>query len=250
MIPSITSIGKVWPLELAREEQSYAGALCVLRTSLAELTPLSEEALSAAEQERYDRIPADRRRFSFLCGRIAAKRALTRLSPEPDFTRIDIGEGVFSQPVVRGAAFHGTQVSIAHTEGIGAAVAFPEEHPMGIDVEIVRPELERTVGSQMTAAEKEFHRQLPYAAAAGFALMWSIKESLSKVLKCGLMTPFQILEVTAIDATQPVIVSTFGNFAQYKTLSVVRGDVVLSLTLPKKTALSLDFLAAAGPLGD
>ena len=73
-------------------------------------------------------------------------------------------------------------------------------------------------------------------------MIWTIKESLSKVLKCGLMTPLHVLEIAEIDCKRPIRVSTFKNFAQYKVLSVVMGDVALSICLPKRTELDLGAL--------
>lgn len=234
----------VWDLELGREGGNFSATMCLSTAPLAELLLVRERQLTTAENARLDGIPSERRRFSFLCGRVAAKAALVRLRPGSDPAVTEIAEGVFGQPVVSGANLAGVQVTISHAEGIGGAIAFPEAHPMGLDIETVRPDLDRTIQTQMTAREMELHRALPLASSTGFALLWTIKESLSKVLKCGLMTPMAIFEANTIEASRPVFVTTFANFAQYKTLSVVRGGTVISVTLPKRTEVNLDFLVS------
>lgn len=234
---------RTWLLNLRRESLSYTGCLSLVAGTLEDLFLLRSSYLSPGESARFDSSSVERRRFSFLSGRIAAKSALKGINPALDLTAVDIVEGVFSQPVVHAPDMPGHQVTISHTAGLGGAIAFPEEHPMGLDIESVRPEGDPTIRSQMTEKEKGFHASLPFAPSTGYALVWSMKESLSKVLKCGLMAPFNILELGTMDATQTVILGSFTNFSQYKVLSVVIGDTVVSITLPKRTELDLRFLA-------
>ncbi len=213
-----------------------------MRSGLNELEPQLAQFLSPSETKRWKELPSAKRQFSYLCGRIAAKNALRRLLPSVDPRSIDIEQGVFAQPVVSSAAAHGLQVSISHTEGIAGAIAFPEKHPMGLDLETICPEEDHTIRSQLTEKEIKKHQELPYAGPVAYTLMWTIKESLSKVLKCGLTTPFSVLEIDTINYDGPVLVSTFSNFAQYKGLSVILDDLVLSIVLPKQTDLKLEFL--------
>ncbi|NOY00569.1 MAG: 4'-phosphopantetheinyl transferase superfamily protein [Verrucomicrobia bacterium] len=229
-------------LKLVRDDRTYCGSLCLNRSSLTELEPQRHQFLSPSESKRWEKIPSDERRFSFLCGRIAAKKALNRLLPSIDPTAIDIEEGVFAQPVVSSTAAHGLQVSISHTGGIAGAIAFPEKHPMGLDIETTCSGEDPTIRSQLTEKEIKIHRELPYADPLGYTVMWTIKESLSKVMKCGLTTPFSVFEIDDINSDGPVHLATFSNFAQYKALSVILNDVALSIVLPKQTDLNLEFL--------
>lgn len=233
---------QAWDLSLARETGAFVACLCLVSAPLNLLVPLRAQYLSPAEAARYDGFPADRRRFSFLSGRIAAKTAIHRLHSSGARSELEIAEGVFGQPLVRGVREEGCQVTISHTDRMGGAIAFPEAHPMGLDIESIRPESDRTIESQMNSREIALLRGLPLASSTAYALGWSIKESLSKVLKCGLMAPFSIFEIQTIDAAGPVLVSSFVNFAQYQVFSVPLADTVLSIALPKKTTLGLDFL--------
>jgi 4'-phosphopantetheinyl transferase len=230
----------VYDLNLIREDQVFKGCICLENLALPELIALRQEYLSQPELARYDQIPVDRRRFTFLCGRFAAKKALCRMRPSLDPASFHIAEGVFGQPILPSADLHGLQVGISHTDRIAVALAFAEAHPMGIDIESIREDREGAIRSQMTEREMILHRSLPCPESAGYTLLWTIKESLSKVLKCGLMTPFAVLEIDQIDAGRATWVSTFRNFPQYKTMSRIWRDEVLSITLPKRTALNLD----------
>ncbi len=231
---------KTWELRLGRETASFTAALSLVVGSLDELMPWRERYLAAEENRRWETLLAERRRFSLLAGRITAKLALARLRPNLVPAQVEIGEGVFGQPVVAKVA--GLHVTISHADGIGGAIACPAEHPIGLDLETVRPELDRAITTGLTPAEHKLHRSLPLTASVGYAALWTIKESLAKILMCGLTTPLQVLEVATIDLSHLVLVSTFSNFAQYKALTLRRGRFVLSIALPKRTEVDLDFL--------
>lgn len=229
----------VFDLNLVREDSLFQGAMCLVTLPLSELIARRREYLSETESRRYDAIPVDRRRFSFLSGRMAAKEALRRLRPSLDAWRFEIAAGVFGQPILPGVELHGLQAAISHSDRTGAAIAFPEAHPMGIDVESVCADRTGTIRSQMTPGELQFHRSLPCPECVGYTLLWTVKESLSKVLKCGMMTPFTVLEIEKISPAEGMWVSTFRNFAQYKVLSRIGEIEVLSLALPKRTELTV-----------
>lgn len=46
------------------------------------------------------------------------------------------------------------QVSISHCDAIGFSTAFPEAHPMGIDVEKISPDRTDVILSQITPTEQ------------------------------------------------------------------------------------------------
>jgi 4'-phosphopantetheinyl transferase len=236
----LTDLTKTWDLALRRPGESFSACLCLVSAPLSALAALRTEYLGPAERERYDRFPADRRRLSFLSGRLAAKAGICRLHPAAVPSRLDIVAGVLGQPVLQGDGAPGCQVTISHHDSMGGAIAFPEAHPMGLDLELPRPEADATIESQMTAREMELLRQLPLPASTARSLGWSVKESLSKVIKSGLMSPFAIYEIEGIEVTGSEFVSTFVNFGQYKAISVSRGAGVVSIALPKGTELSFD----------
>ncbi len=237
----MTEAVTVEDFRLVRETVVCRAALCRVNLGLAELIATRREFLSDEELARYDAIPVDRRRFSFLSGRFAAKRALSRLRPSLNAASFEIAAGVFGQPVLPASELHGLQVSISHTDGAAVALAFPEAHPMGLDLERFGENRDDVIKEQLTGRERILLRSLPISEAAAYMLLWTVKESLSKVLKCGMMTPFTVLEIEEVRLHQGTTwVSTFRNFAQYKALSRVRTNEILSITLPKRTELSLE----------
>ena len=90
----------VYDLNLIREDQVFQGCICLENLALPELIARRQEYLSGPELARYDQIPVDRRRFTFLCGRFAAKKALCRMRPSLDPASFHIAEGVFGQPIL------------------------------------------------------------------------------------------------------------------------------------------------------
>lgn len=175
-----------------------------------------------------------RRRHSLLSGRAAAKGALAMLEPGLDPRAVAILPGVLEQPVVTGTRAANRQVSLSHAGPLALAVAFPESCPMGVDVEVISPDRLGALESQTTPSE----RSLVLAAAGGMAedgltRLWCLKEALSKVLRCGLTVPFELLAVSRLEPDGPVHRADFENFGQYRGISMVCGRLAMALVLPR-----------------
>ncbi len=118
------------------------------------------------------------------------------------------------------------------------ALAFPRECPMAIDMETVDHDRAATVKSelQFLPEEREWIKSAAVDERAAYVLLWTVREALGKVLRCGLTCP---LELLAVDQVKPVAdglwESSYRNFSQFKCLSWMRADLVVSLTLPKMT---------------
>jgi hypothetical protein len=54
-----------------------------------------------------------------------------------------------------------------------------------------------------------------------------------------MMSPLGLYEIETVETQDRVVVSTFRNFAQYKSLSLVLGDTGLSVTLPRRSKADL-----------
>ena len=218
------------PLDFVRDEGPYR---CWLA---AQLGPVAEglvlDILSPAERARYYSFPSRRRQDSFLLGRCAAKRALAPMLARP-LPEISIGSGVFGFPVIDGGS--PKQVAISHTEAIAVAVAFPEQHPVGIDIELRRADSSCIV-EQMTQAE----RYLARSGRLDSWQLWSAKESLAKTLRAGLTLPLEVMEVASVVDRSEVNELRFKNFTQYRALSCDIGAYVLSICVPRKSALHAD----------
>lgn len=184
-----------------------------------------------------------RRQQSFLLGRYAAKLALQQALQEPDPKAIEIGRGVFEQPLVSHLSAKTPSVTISHCEETAVALAFPTGHPMGIDIEQIDPARMTTIRSQLSGVERGWACSADEISLS--TLIWTAKEALSKALTCGLMSPVEILNLSELyPLGGGMWGGLFQNFAQYKFLGWIASTSVMSVVLPKKSEAvgqSLDF---------
>jgi phosphopantetheine--protein transferase-like protein len=186
------------------------------------------------------------RKTSFLLGRHAAKKALSAYLKESDPNRIEIAFGVFTQPVVKYGCSDKPELTIAHCQDAAVAIAFQSGHPMGVDLEYIEAEKRKVFENQFTDSELNLLKCLTEVDEDSYYLLWTIREALSKALKCGLTVPFSILEVEQIvqDGAH-AYTCLFKNFVQYQARSWIDSQHVLSIALPKETQLTVNPFAAA-----
>lgn len=192
------------------------------------------------EKNHADTLSFEKRRHSYLLGRICAKFALEPLVAPQETNNIYVDYGVFQFPVVKNVQNSNIQVSISHCDNIGLALAYPEEHPLGIDIEKVDDKIIETLDTQLTSKEKNLLTENNLFTPAGHTLLWTIKEGLSKIFRTGLMMDFKTLEIKSIELTKGIYESTYTHCGQYKALSTVIGNYVCSVVLPAKTNVDLD----------
>jgi len=228
-----TSVEKI---ELHRPDRRFDAYLCLSTDNVNAGEYQINSFLSRAEQEYYAALKFQRRQFSYLIGRYCAKHALCAYLDETDATRFSIHAGVFNQPIVRHPARGNVQISISHSDEWGAALAFPEDHPMGIDIEVVKPEKNNVLQTQLTVDEQILAQVLPHPKATQLTLLWTVKEALSKTIKSGLMTPFELFELRQMQVQEMSVISTFRHFVQYKAVSFMLKNAVCSIICPGSTA--------------
>ena len=178
------------------------------------------------------------RKESYLLGRLSAKQAIAAMVGNNYPQSIFIDTGIFQFPVVRCPNMQNIQVSISHCDQIGFSIAFPEEHPMGIDVEKISIDKVNVVLSQLTEDEKKDLKT--YNNIKGFTALFSAKEALSKILRTGMMLDFKFLETEILKPKTNILECTFKHFGQYKALIYVQNEYVFSIALPKKTNVNLE----------
>lgn len=229
-------------LWLRRPESLNQGALCLCRCPLLPSERLVASLLTSEEFAYYAGVSSEKRKQSFLIGRYAAKKAVSLVSNEkPEDIRIHYG--VFKNPLISNSSTQGErlEISISHASEIGAALVFPSAHQMGIDIEKVDAAKAKVIEKEMTRKELDTLNEwsaLDYNSILTMA--WTIKESLSKSLRTGLMTPFSLFEISRVSARGGLIESTFLNFPQYKSISFKMDDFFVSLTCPKRTEMEID----------
>lgn len=203
--------------------------------------------LTAAEAQVWRRYVHARRRASFVMGRHAAKRALIAHwgRDAADMDGIGIGSGVFSQPIIQDTKGMTAELSLAHTDGVAAALVSRLGHPVGIDLERVAPERAEVIRSGSVAGDEwkglDAVRMDDTAKLFG---VWTIKEALSKILRCGLMIPFEVLEVVEVVASGSDRTGSmeclFKNFPQYRGKVWVTGEMAMAMVLPKQSRMNFE----------
>lgn len=199
--------------------------------------------LHSRECAEYANYPFERRQRTYLLGRVAGKRAAGDMLGTDDYSNLEIRRGAFTQPVLVHNSEPPTAVSIAHVDDMAVALAFPQLHPMGIDIETIDDEREAALRSQMTPAEIK-RVQSAISGVAGLSLLWSMKEALSKALRTGLTVPFSLLEVTDIEPNElNGYTARFTNFGQYRAHAWLTSQVTVAIVLPKHTTLQTSLAA-------
>jgi 4'-phosphopantetheinyl transferase EntD len=182
------------------------------------------------------------RQQTFMVGRIASRRALHILGTHPSASK-GIGIGVFGQPIPYGTDH---SLSIAHTEKFVTALAFPRGHPMGIDIERIQPEAINAVQSVLSKGEQDIINSAPQDAPFLHFLTWSARESLSKVLLCGLMSSAHVLTVKHFEQIGPNHwTGHYTHFHQWAFDAWHWDDCVFVITRPKNTRLKWSKISPA-----
>jgi phosphopantetheinyl transferase (holo-ACP synthase) len=240
--PSMNSHG-TRPLSLRRAAQEIEAVFGFVTAGEFEfLRDRAADFLSEPELRYFAGLRFERRQQSYLLGRFAAKLAAGEYLREGALKKIEVFAGVFEQPLVKYLAEDVPGVSISHCAGLAVALAFPAGHPMGIDVEGISAERVATMKSQMTARELGWAESGEAREDILCAVVWTAKEALSKVLKCGLMSPMEIMRLSDLKrGAGGAWEGLFENFAQYKSASwtaCAHVGSVLSIVLPKNSQLS------------
>lgn len=202
-------------------------------------TPHYLAYLHPNELKHYDSLQYDNKKRDFLLGRYTARKAIEALNP-PHYNRIYLDAGVLNQPIIRGQESN-LCVSISHSESIGSALVYDEATPMAIDIEKSTPQLTRVV-SYYKRNELQLCASFDLSHIEKLTLLWTIKESLSKVLRTGLTTDFGIYELESITKNDTIYQSRFKNFIQYEVSSFLYKDSVISILYPIDTILQLSSL--------
>ncbi|MEM9444385.1 MAG: 4'-phosphopantetheinyl transferase superfamily protein [Verrucomicrobiota bacterium] len=224
-------------LRLTRPDKVYDAYFAVTKATLQDLEPLSDLYLEESERAYAQSLKFDRRRASYSLGRYCGKIALGAYLDESDLQKISIKAGVFGQPVVDYLRPHDAQVSIAHTESLGAALAFSEEHPMGLDVEVIDSSRDETIAKTFTEHESVLHSKLGIDQSSAYVLIWTIKEAVAKVLRTGITTPLKIFEVKELAREGKFWISSLKNFPQYKIYSYIEEGRACSIASPYKSII-------------
>ena len=226
-------------LRLVRENSVHTVGYTIIKKELIDLYEYVK-VLHLDEIAYLNSLKYDKRKSSYFLGRISAKSALTKIIPTKiAINSFKIGFGVFQFPIIEGLPCSGFQVSITHCDDIGISMAYPEAHPIGVDIEKINPEKVDSMISMFTPEEIILVNSVLNDKASAYTLLWTVKESLSKILKTGMMIDFKYLELESFNYKNGLYIGHFKNFSQYKSFSIVLNSYVVSITCPKRTNIDL-----------
>ena len=226
-------------LVLQRADGVFPAAIAIVNQTLNELKNIRYSFLHPNELSFFETLKFARVQHSYLLGRFAAKRALFAFVENFVMTEVEIAAGIFQQPIVYLPGKGNIQLSIGHTQEMGIAIVYPESHPMGVDVELVDQEQSETIRDIVALGEQEKLQLIHSDSCKSLTILWTIKEALSKVLKTGLMTPFELFEIDNVQHQDDIVICHFVNFPQYQSLSWLAGGYAWSIVLPRKSTLDL-----------
>lgn len=198
---------------------------------------LAQTQFHPAEMARLATLQHARRRKSFVSGRLAAKAALAARFPGLDPKTLEIGSGVFDQPLIMGGAdfCQAMAVSLSHSDCFAVALVFHRGHPLGIDVDLPRTKDVPGILDGLAPNVQKMIRACDLDDHGAACLLWVARESLAKTLTTGLMTSLDIYVPASIDRINTGFEVRYANFGQYRTLIWPGARGWLALTLPNQT---------------
>ena len=90
----------------------------------------------------------------------------------------------------------------------------------------------------MTPSEIDLVQHFYLGTEVGSFLLFSAKESLSKVLRTGMMLDFQLIRIATLERVSSWFRITFASFPQYQAYTFFVKDMVYTIVLPAKTSIS------------
>ena len=112
---------------------------------------------------------------------------------------------------------------------------------MGIDIERINPKREDLLKGLILQSELDEltqHCSPIYDAKTLFTWVWTAKEALGKALCTGLTVPFPIYEIQNVAIEKGLLTATYKNFRQYKVISFIWEEAVISIALPRHTDIT------------
>lgn len=196
------------------------------------LAASKQDYLHQNELAYINSLPEQRRQYSYLQGRFVAKKALGVYLNTTNLSGIDIGYGIFHQPVIYTQGTPNTQISITHSAAYAAAIVFPENVSIGIDIEQVDPLRNWNEFMSFTAHESAIAAQINQDTNKLLTLFWTAKEALSKAIKLGFTIDAKLYEMASCRYVNGWLESTFVYFTPFKAYSWYAGDYCWSIVVP------------------
>ncbi|MBL1275220.1 MAG: 4'-phosphopantetheinyl transferase superfamily protein [Ectothiorhodospiraceae bacterium] len=230
------------PLKIHHPSSTVRSFLAILTESIyAGIEREPQNWFHPSEWSRVNALKVEKRRKEFVLGRCACKLATSAYLEEPHLEHLVINAGIFGQPILRFLSNHHPELSITHTDTVALAVASEQGCPIGLDIEKLTDRNTDFLAEHITQRDLRLLAGLTPNVNHAYFRAWTIKEALSKVLRCGITIPFALLELeppTLIDANS--FYCEYRNFPQYRCYSWSLGQYLIAIVAPRNVSLEVD----------
>jgi len=219
-------------LEFKLRQDNLMGSYAIVPTDLNDEIEIKNNYLSCHELQILRNLDHTNRVKSFCAGRLAAKKAITLLIPNYPATEISIIPGLLENPIILSNTQLNLNISISHSQNFAFAAVTSSICPIGVDTEVIsnknfKEYSELSTRTEILLTMKTFQEDELSSAAR----LWTLKESLSKAIKCGFTIPLDLLEIISFDEESKSR-CVFKNFPQYRSISFNFKDNMFALCLP------------------
>ncbi len=229
----------VFPVDLEYNHKNYRPFICVCNFENYNNYREIEKYLHVDEEEYFNKLKFKKRINSYLLGRYSAKKAISALLNNINLNDICILNGIFNEPIVKVNSFS-PMVSITHAKNIGASVGYFHECPMGIDVEQIDSSFNEFLKEHTTNSEMALIKNTSINLTDGLFIIWAAKESISKTIKTGFLSPIDIFEIDEIIFKNIYFICNYKNFPMFSSINFIIYSYVFSLTYPNKLSIKTD----------
>lgn len=232
----------VCPLDI-KGENAYGGKIqgygtfCVFVNGIDSIDMLQKECnnlMSESEKQYLKCNKHDRRKESFLLGRVTAKYAyekyynLYNRNEKFDYKNVCVVASSTGKPILKYMSINSNcQLTITHSNNIGISFVYDSCFLFGIDLEVCTTNSIKSAEEMLSVSEKEM---IILANNVRLCLLfWSAKESLGKYLGIGLSAEYSFFEIGKVHKEREIYYISFVNFSRHKVIGLCYDDFVITL---------------------
>ena len=190
---------------------------------------LSLEVLSPKELEIYSKFTSLKRKREFIAGRIACKKAFFKLTlGKADyfekFPSISVLNTETGSPFIENSDLC---VSVSHSHGV--AIASISRHAIGVDIELIDP--------KKILSLKRMSKEHPEGNVRDLTILWTLKESLSKALRTGIIKEFSFYKTKNFQFKNGIYHCNFENFP-FSGIAISNNKYSLGIVKDRRIAIA------------
>lgn len=165
------------------------------------------ETLNAEEHIKANRYRFEKDRIQYIAGRGILRQLLSRyLSIHPKSIVFEYNK--YGKPHLE---YSDLQFNISHSGGVGV-FGFTEKHLIGVDVELIKPDMDLLNVAEHFFAKKEIEQLLSLPSnrqCEGFFNCWTRKEAIIKAIGHGLSFPLNDFQVSLLPEHPAQLLATY-----------------------------------------